>query len=114
MPLTLQSSVEGFDASFMQAVPELERMMRKAGLDPSDFIIAKDRGAPGTLSFDLALYHYSVFVGGTKVTITEPDDSRFLDYFRQRIASERAPVRRRARRPNALVARVRRWILQPV
>lgn len=77
MPLTLQSSVEGFDVAFMQAVPRLERAMRRAGLDPSDFIIAKERGAPGPLSFDLSLFHYTVFVGGAHVTVTEPSDARF-------------------------------------
>ena len=112
MPLTLQSTVEGFDAAFMQAVPQLERTMRRAGLDPSDVIIVKDRGAPGALSFDLALFHYTVFADAMQFTVTEPDDARFLDTVQRRMRAD-GDAMAAAAMQGGLLARVRHWMMQP-
>ncbi len=43
--IKLQSSYGGFDPAFIKELPTLETAMRAHGVDPADFVIAKDQGA---------------------------------------------------------------------
>src|SRR5258708_20158451 len=47
--ITLQSTVGGFSAEFMRTLPLLEQAMVAHGLEPSGFVISKDRATPPTL-----------------------------------------------------------------
>ena len=46
MAITLQSTVGGFSPEFMRRLPQLEQAMVAHGLEPSEFVISKDRGSP--------------------------------------------------------------------
>ena len=125
MAITLQSSIDGFSAEFMRRLPQLEQAMVAHGLEPSEFVISKDRAAPGAPWIQPFFYSYTVFVGEENFTITEPNDIRFLGYFYNRciaqdnlgdnlednaednVDPEPAP------RPG-LINRVFRWMTQPV
>ena len=117
MPITLQSTVGGFSAAFMRRLPALEEAMVAHGLEPSQFVISKDRATPATVPIiGPFFYDYTVFVGEEHFTVTEPNDIQFLDYFYQRCiaADEAAPEQlRRARRPG-LINRIFRWMAQPI
>ena len=117
MAITLQSTVGGFSAAFMRKLPAVEQAMIAHGLEPSEFVISKDRATPPSVPFiGPFFYDYTVFVGDQQFTVTEPNDIRFLEYFYQRciaeddaIPSEQQP----ARRPG-LISRVFRWMAQPI
>jgi hypothetical protein len=47
--IILQSTVGGFTAEFMRRLPELEQAMVGHGLEPSQFVISKDRATPATV-----------------------------------------------------------------
>jgi hypothetical protein len=47
--ITLQSTVGGFSAEFMRRLPALEEAMVTHGLEPSQFVISKDRATPATV-----------------------------------------------------------------
>ena len=117
MPITLQSTVGGFSAGFMRRLPAVEQAMVAHGLEPSEFVISKDRATPPSVPFiGPFFYDYTVFVGDENFTVTEPDDIRFLDYFHQRcIAEEAAPEQQpqQERRPG-LIRRVFQWMAQPI
>ena len=49
MAITLQSTVGGFSAEFMRKLPKLEQIMIAHGLEPSEFVISKDRATPPTV-----------------------------------------------------------------
>ena len=49
MTIILQSTVVGFSAEFMRRLPELEQAMVAHGLEPSQFVISKDRATPATV-----------------------------------------------------------------
>jgi hypothetical protein len=87
------------------------------GLEPSQFVISKDRATPATVPLiGPFFYDYTVFVGEEHFTVTEPNDIQFLDYFYQRCIAEdeAAPEQlRRARRPG-LINRIFRWMAQPI
>ena len=51
MPITLQSTVGGFSGEFMRRLPKLEEAMLAHGLEPSEFVISKDRATPPTVPF---------------------------------------------------------------
>ncbi len=116
MPITLQSTVGGFSAEFMHRLPALEQAMIVHGLEPSDFVISKDRATPATVPFiGPFFYDYTVFVGNEHFTVTEPNDMVFLDYFYQRCTSENGPlVGETARRSRGLIHRFFRWMTQPI
>jgi hypothetical protein len=116
MPITLQSTVGGFSAEFMRRLPGVERAMITHGLDPTEFVISKDRATPPSVPFiGPFFYDYTVFVGDDSFTITEPNDIKFLDYFLERCIAEDepAPLAQRAR-PPGLISRIFRWMAQPI
>ena len=69
-------------AEFMRKLPKLEQVMIAHGLEPSEFVISKDRATPPTVPFiGPFFYAYTVFVGEESFTVTEPNDMVFLEYF---------------------------------
>jgi hypothetical protein len=118
MPITLQSTVGGFSAEFMRKLPRLEQVMIAHGLEPSEFVISKDRATPPSVPFiGPFFYAYTVFVGEESFTVTEPNDIRFLDYFAKRCIAEdddeAAPEGRPPRQPG-LITRLFRWMERPI
>ena len=117
MAITLQSTVGGFSAAFMRKLPAVEQAMIAHGLEPSEFVISKDRATPPTVPFiGPFFYAYTVFVGEESFTVTEPNDVRFLEYFYQRCIAEGEVTpeqEHRARRPG-LINRIFRWMAQPI
>ena len=117
MPITLQSTVGGFSGEFMRRLPALEQAMIAHGLEPTKFVISKDRATPPSVPFiGPFFYDYTVFVGDEHFTITEPNDIRFLDYFHQRCIAGDEPVDAAAeqRRRAGLISRIFRWMAQPI
>src|SRR5579872_537962 len=94
MPITLQSTVGGFSAEFLRKLPAVEQAMIAHGLEPSQFVISKDRATPPSVPFiGPFFYDYTVFIGEENFTVTEPNDMVFLDYFLQRcIAEDEVPA----------------------
>ena len=117
MAIILQSSVGGFSDEFMRKLPGVERAMSERGLDPSDFVISKDRASPSVLYGTGPFFHqYTVSFGEASFTVTEPTDARFLDYFYQRCISEEEerPLPALRRKPPGLVSRFLHWMAQPI
>ena len=117
MSIVLQNTVD-FYAEFMRKLPALEKTMIAHGLDPSGFVISKDRATPPSAPFiGPFFYDYTVFVGTESFTLTEPNDMVFLDYFAKLCTADdenrRLPKLRRERRPG-LVRRFLSWMTQPV
>ena len=116
MAITLQSTVGGFSAEFMRKLPKLEQIMIAHGLEPSEFVISKDRATPPTVPFiGPFFYAYTVFVGEESFTVTEPNDMVFLEYFYKRCIAEddEEAQPERARRPG-LIHRIFRWMERPI
>jgi hypothetical protein len=116
MPITLQSTVGGFSPDFLRRLPALERAMISQGLEPSTFVISKDRAAPPAFPLGPFFYEYTVFVGEEHFTVTEPNDSRFLEFLYQRCVApddedEAAPARPRRL---GLIRRLFRWMERPI
>ena len=116
MPITLQSTVGGFSSEFMQRLPAVEKAMVAQGLEPSAFVISKDRAAPPAFPLGPFFYEYTVFVGEKHFIVTEPNDSRFLEFFYQRCVApddedETTPAR--PRQPG-LIRRLFRWMERPI
>ena len=85
MAIILQSTVGGFSDAFLRELPSLEQIMIARALDPSQFVISKDRATPATVPvIGPFVYDYKVFFGDEHFTVTEPNDMLFLDYLRQR------------------------------
>ena len=118
MAVTLQSTIAGgFTAEFIRKLPAVEQAMIAHGLEPSEFVISKDRATPPTVPLiGPFFYAYTVFVGDENFTVTEPNDIKFLDYFYQRcIAEDEAPdAPAQARRSAGLISRFFRWMAQPI
>ena len=115
MSITLQSTVGGFSAEFMRRLPALERAMIAHGLEPSQFVISKDRATPPSVPFiGPFFYDYTVFVGEESFTVTEPNDIVFLDYFYQRCIAEDDAAQEHPRRRPGLINRLFRWMAQPI
>jgi hypothetical protein len=117
--ITLQSSVGGFSDEFMRKLPGVERAMVDRGLDPSDFVISKDRASPSLPLATGAFFHqYTVSFGEASFTVTEPTDVGFLDYFYQRCISEEEdetkPLQAPRHKPPGLVSRLLHWMAQPI
>ena len=122
MGITLQSTIQGgFSAEFMRRLPKVEQAMTAHGLEPTEFVISKDRATPPSVPFiGPFFYDYTVFVGAERFTVTEPNDIVFLDYLYQRCIAEdeltpelRQELERRRRRPG-LISRIFRWMAQPI
>ena len=118
MSITLQSTVGGFSAEFMRRLPALEQAMIAHGLEPSSFVISKDRASAAVPLIGPFFYNYTVFVGDESFTVTEPNDSVFLEYFLRRCIEqdelaqdELAPDE--PREPG-LIRRIFRWMAQPI
>jgi hypothetical protein len=117
MAIKLQSTVGGFAPEFMRKLPELENAMLAHGLEPSGFVISKDRAsleAPWVQSF---FFQYTVFVGEESFTVTEPNDERFYEYIYQRCIAEPeedAGAPEQGPRPPGLIRRLFRWMEQPI
>jgi hypothetical protein len=117
MSITLQSTVGGFSAEFMRKVPALEQAMIAHGLEPSQFVISKDRATPPSVPFiGPFFYDYTVFVGDDSFTVTEPNDIIFLEYFYERCIAEDevSPEQEQRRRRPGLIRRIFRWMAQPI
>ena len=115
MPITLQSSAGGFSSKFMRGLPGLEQAMIAHGLDPSQFVISKDRATSAAVPFIGPLfYDYTVFVGEENFTVTEPNDLIFLEYFYQRCVAEDEETEPPLQRRPGLINRIFRWMAQPI
>lgn len=118
--IKLQSTAGGFTSEFMRKLPLVEADMRAHGLDPSEFVISKDRSA-GPPAFPLTspfFYEYTVFVGDDRFTVTELDDMSFLAFFYKRCITESEPEQGESepeQGPNpSLFRRFLRWMTQPI
>jgi hypothetical protein len=116
MTITLQSTIGGFSAEFIRKLPALEQAMTANGLDPTEFVISKDRATPATVPLiGPFFYEYTVFFGDEKFTVTEPNDARFLEYFYARcVAPDEAEPKPQAARPPGLISRIFRWMARPI
>jgi hypothetical protein len=115
--IQLQSTVGSFAPAFMRNLPRVEADMRAHGLEPSDFVISKDRaGPPAMPMLDPFFYEYTVTSGDESFTVTEPNDVSFLAYFHRRCIAEREsddtspPELHR----QTLLSRVLRWMSEPI
>jgi hypothetical protein len=83
--IKLQSSCGSFDPKFVKALPALEKAMTGHGVDPSDFIIAKDWATGPRLPIyyrpDGNPIEYTVFVKGKSFSVRQPNDMNFMAYF---------------------------------
>ena len=113
MEIRLRSTVGGFSRDFMRKLPELEKAMLAHGLEPSEFLISKDRASPGAPWITPFFYLYTVFVGDENFAVTEPTDERFYDYLYKRVIAEDDEPEQPPRRPN-LITRFFRWMEQPI
>jgi hypothetical protein len=118
MAITLQSTIiGGFTDSFKRKLPLLEKAMVAHGLDPSEFIISKDRATPSLPMVAPFFYSYTVFVGEESFTVTEPNDEVFFDYlFKRCIAEDDGPMLLPTvlQGPANLIRRFFRWMAQPI
>src|SRR5271154_187748 len=94
MSIILQSTVDGFSGEFMRKLPLVEQAMIAHGLEPSLFVISKDRATPASVPFaGPFFFDYPVFFGDKHFTVTEPNDMRFLDYLYDRVnAADNTPA----------------------
>ncbi len=87
----LQSSIGDFDASFIKELRRFEAIMQARGLDPSAYVISKDRvqftELPSFIRPGGDGYNYTVFVDGESFTVTKATDMAFLGYFEQLCAA---------------------------
>jgi hypothetical protein len=113
--IKLQSSVGAFDETFMEKLPLVEQAMVAHGLDPSDFVIAKDASLfTNARAFGATFRDYTVFVGDKHFTVTQPSDLRFLEYFHERcIAPDEAAPTPHHKLADVLDKLVH-WMEQPV
>ena len=116
--ITLQSTVGGFSPEFLRKLPLLEQAMTAHGLEPSQFVISKDRVTPATVPLiGPFFYDYTVFVGDDNFTITEPNDIKFLDYFYKRCIVQDAPEAAGApprKTGPGLISHILGWMAQPI
>jgi hypothetical protein len=116
LSIILQSTVGGFSPEFMRKLPQLEQAMIAHGLEPSHFVISKDRATPPTVPLiGPFFYDYTVFAGDENFTVTEPNDIKFLEYFYARcMADDEATPAQQPRRGPGLISRIFRWMAQPI
>jgi hypothetical protein len=110
VPIMLQGAAGGFSSAFMRRLPEVERAMVAHGLDPDRFIISKDNAASANARpLGPFFYDYTVFVGGERFTVTEPNDARFLEYLLDAPDEDDAPPAH-----ETLLGRFAKWMAQPI
>jgi hypothetical protein len=114
MPITLQSTIGGFDADFRRQLPQLEVTMEEHGLEPSDFVIAKNTARFPVPYLNLApevggQYDYTVFVRGESFTVTQRSDKVFLDYFTKICFAENTGESE-WQKLERLLERLKRWL----
>jgi hypothetical protein len=115
LAIILQSTVGGFTAEFMRRLPQLDQAMVAHGLEPSQFVISKDRATPATVPvIGPFFYDYTVFAGDENFTVTEPDDIKCPEYFYQRCIAEDEPAQAPPKRSGGLISRIFRWMAQPI
>jgi len=114
--IILQSTVGEFSPEFMRKLPQLEQAMIAHGLEPSQFVISKDRATPATVPIiGPFFYDYTVFAADENFTVTEPNDIKFLEYFYQRcIADDEAAPTQQLKPSRGLISRIFRWMAQPI
>jgi hypothetical protein len=115
MQIKLQSTIGGFDESFLQKLPLVEKAMIDHGLDPSQFVISKDLSLfTNAKPFGSTFRDYTVFVGDQHFTVTQPSDMRFLEYFYARCISpdEQAPTPQH--KLEEVLGRLLHWMEQPI
>jgi hypothetical protein len=82
--IKLQSSYGDFSGEFVKQLPAPEKAMTDHGIDPANFVIAKDlAGGPRVpIGYrpDGNPLEYTVFVKGRSFNVTQPDDLSFLAY----------------------------------
>ena len=86
------------------------------GLEPSEFVISKDRATPAAMVPFVGpfFYDYTVFIGEENFTVTEPNDMTFLDYFYKRCIAEDEPAPAESRRRAGPIHRFFRWMARPI
>ena len=88
------------------------------GPKPSQFVISKDWATPASTPLPALLpffYDYTVFISEENFTVTEPNDTRFLDYLYQRcIAEDETALEPQRARHAGLISRIFRWMAQPI
>ncbi|MEH2479101.1 hypothetical protein V1282_002458 [Nitrobacteraceae bacterium AZCC 2146] len=115
MPITLQSTVGGFSPGFMAKLPALEAAMIAQGLEPSSFVLSKDRATPATVPLiGPFFYDYTVFIDDEHFTVTEPNDMRFLEFLYGRIIAPEDDEAPAPAGPAGPVTRFLRWMSQPI
>jgi hypothetical protein len=115
MHIRLQTTVTPFDDSFVKFLPDVEKAMIDHGLDPSDFVIAKDdsqfNSYPGLRQ---RLHSYTVFVRGREFTVTQPTDLAFLKYFHDRCVAPEEVAPSPEHKLQSIIGRLLHWLNQPV
>lgn len=121
--IKLQSSVGDFDDAFIKRLPALEAAMKERGLDPGDFIIARNLAQsphlPVAFRPDGNLLEYTVFVRDRSFTVTQPNDVSFLEYFYglcvpPNHANPHSPLHTAEHALEAFFGRVGRWLNKPI
>jgi hypothetical protein len=116
MPVILQGTVS-FEPAFLARLPALESAMLAQDLDPSAFVISKDRATPATVPWiGPFFWDYTVFVDDEHFTVTEPNDMRFLAFLLDRIAADDSAAVEPAppfKLPK-LLGRFVNWMSQPI
>jgi hypothetical protein len=122
--ITLQSSREPFDESFIARLPAVEKAMLAQGLDPGAFVFAKNDAAvsrlPITYRPDGHPVDYTVTVRGRSFTVTQPNDLAFLHYFYdlclRRPAKEEPHLYAHTaeKKVEAFISRLERWLNEPI
>jgi hypothetical protein len=115
MPITLQSTVGGFSPGFMAKLPALEAAMIAQGLEPSSFVLSKDRATPATVPLiGPFFYDYTVFIDDEHFTVTEPNDMRFLEFLLGRITAPEQTAPAASWKLPGVLGRLARWMSQPI
>lgn len=115
MQIGLQTVLTPFDDSFVKFLPVVEKAMIDHGLDPRDFVIAKDNtqfnAFPGLRP---RLHSYTVFVKGQDFTVIQPNDLAFLTYFYDRCVAPEEVAPSPEHKMQGIIGRLLHWLNQPV
>jgi hypothetical protein len=113
--IKLQSSVDAFDESFMQMLPQVEQAMLSHGLDPAGFVIAKDASLfTNARAFGATFRDYTVFISGKHFTVTQPSDIHFLEYFYERCIAPDEVAPTPHHKLASVLGKLVHWMEQPI